>query len=352
MQVKGNKGEWSEFYAFLKILTEKSLHSSDENLNLIPSSFIKVLKILKESKNNKLIYELNENKSFITIKNQTQILAEIPIIKISSKLKNILEKIKLGGSKGSFEIPEANNLMQDLKTESLKSPSSKKSDITLQIEDPITGTNPTKNYSIKSKIGGSSTLLNASQATNIRFKIKKNFSKEDKNKSLINLDSILKSEEAIMFDSISNSRFNQNLIMIDSKMPEIIGYVVKAYYMGYGPSLDKITNFIEEADPLNYNSNQKIYTYKLKQFLRAIAFGMQPSKPWNGSYEIMGGYIIVKRDGNLACFHTYDRDNFGEFLFKNTKLETASMSRHNFGKLYEINSTKYIDLNLQIRFIN
>ena len=31
-QTKGNKGEWSEFYAFIKILTDKKVFAADENL--------------------------------------------------------------------------------------------------------------------------------------------------------------------------------------------------------------------------------------------------------------------------------------------------------------------------------
>jgi len=39
-------------------------------------------------------------------------------------------------------------------------------------------------------------------------------------------------------------------------------------------------------------------------------------------------------------------------LLEQTKLETASTSKHNFGKLYKENGDLFIKLNLQIRFIN
>ena len=46
MWLSANKGEWSEFYAFLKILSDKILHSADEKLALIPDSFLKVLSVI------------------------------------------------------------------------------------------------------------------------------------------------------------------------------------------------------------------------------------------------------------------------------------------------------------------
>ena len=39
-----------------------------------------------------------------------------------------------------------------------------------------------------------------------------------------------------------------------------------------------------------------------------------------------------------------------DYLFTNTKLETASSTRHEFGKIYEENEQLYFKLNLQIRF--
>ncbi len=353
MPIFGNKGEWSELYAFLKILSDKVLYSADENLKLIPKSFIKILSIIKEDKNKKLFYEINDKNNFIIIKKNSEIIGTMPIVEITSKLSNILNKIKMGSKgKGAFEIIEASSLMNELYCDKIKSASSKKSDIILKIEDPVTGKHPIRGFSVKSKIGGLSTLLNSSRATNIRYRIIKTEKLIENKKYLIKLGTFLNSNETLQFDSVINKNFENNLIMVDSSMPEIIGEILKAYYLGLGSNLSSLVDFVEKKDPMNYGKGHNFYIYKIKQLLRAVAFGLQPSKIWYGDYEIHGGYIIVKEDGELACFHMYDRDNFGEFLFKNTKLETPSVSRHNFGKIYEINGSRYVDLNLQIRFIN
>jgi len=48
MALTGNKGEWSELYDFLKILSEKKIYSADESLTLLPGSFLKVLSVIRK----------------------------------------------------------------------------------------------------------------------------------------------------------------------------------------------------------------------------------------------------------------------------------------------------------------
>ena len=161
----GNKGEWSEIYALLKILSDKGLYSADKKLILDPQGFIKVLSVMRQEKDN-LIYEIDHEKNQINVKDKNNTLLTIPIKKISSKLLNILNKIK--NSKGAFELLEAQALMNELHTKELKA-IKKKSRYLSYYEDQSTGTHPTEGFSIKSQLGGRPTLLNASDTTNIRI---------------------------------------------------------------------------------------------------------------------------------------------------------------------------------------
>ena len=83
MALSANKGDWSEFYAFLKILSDKKLYSADEALALIPDSFVKVLSIIRNDEEAELTYELDELLNNIVIKSSAQVLAVIPIFRIS-----------------------------------------------------------------------------------------------------------------------------------------------------------------------------------------------------------------------------------------------------------------------------
>ena len=82
-----------------------------------------------------------------------------------------------------------------------------------------------------------------------------------------------------------------------------------------------------------------------------IALGMMPASPWNGIYDATGGYIIVKEDGDILCYHIYNRNEFREYLFNNTRFDTPSKSKHHFGTIEEKDGQQILKLNLQIRFI-
>jgi hypothetical protein len=45
---KGNKGEWSEVYALLKLLAEKQIFGADKNLEKIPENLFKVQRISRQ----------------------------------------------------------------------------------------------------------------------------------------------------------------------------------------------------------------------------------------------------------------------------------------------------------------
>lgn len=82
-----------------------------------------------------------------------------------------------------------------------------------------------------------------------------------------------------------------------------------------------------------------------------IALGMLPATRWNGKYEATGGYIVVKSDGDVICFHIYDRNLLEDYLFCNTKFETPKSSRYEMGQIYKRGDKYFFNLILQIRFI-
>lgn len=71
---------------------------------------------------------------------------------------------------------------------------------------------------------------------------------------------------------------------------------------------------------------------------------------WIGLEEANGGYIIVKDNSEVLCYHLYERNELKNYLYNNTRFETASTSRYNTGKIYEADGKQFINLALQIRF--
>lgn len=102
---------------------------------------------------------------------------------------------------------------------------------------------------------------------------------------------------------------------------------------------------------VNYYGMQESGIVKMiKQFLLAFALGVTYSTPWYGKFNANGGYIVVKEDGDIICYHFFDRNDLEDYLFFNTRFETLSTSRHNFGDIYQENGECFLKLNLQVRF--
>ncbi|MFA7301022.1 MAG: HpaII family restriction endonuclease [Candidatus Shapirobacteria bacterium] len=355
----GNKGEWSEFYTFIKLLAEKRLDAADENLNKIKDIFYPVLKIIREENIGEVEYELNSENQVKIIQAGTEI-ALVNSSDLKSKVAEIFKLIK-DGEQSSFEIPKASELMEQFHAKRLNAGNTKKEDLILKIHDHYTGTEPTVGFSIKSMIGAASTLLNASPSTNFIFKIngldENNINKinsiDTKSKVRDRLSSIIASGGSFSFYGISSDVFKRNLRRIDAVLPEIVAQLLLTYFLNKGSSLQELVDRLgdEKTDILNFDLTKDDYKFKIKNLLYDVALGMVPNTAWDGCIRAHGGYIIVREDGEIVCYHVYNADAFRTYLFKNTRFDTPSTTRHKFGVVYKENGSLFIKLNLQIRFI-
>ncbi|EGP5401579.1 HpaII family restriction endonuclease, partial [Enterococcus faecium] len=91
---------------------------------------------------------------------------------------------------------------------------------------------------------------------------------------------------------------------------------------------------------------------KIKQLLIAAALGMVPLTPWLGLEEANGGYIVVKDNSDVLCYHIYDRNRLSEYLYNHTAFDTPSTGRTSVGKVIRNeNGELGFNLTMQIRFI-
>jgi|SRR3989344_747907 len=359
--ITGNKGEWSEFYAFLKILLDRKLFAADQNLTIIQDKFYIVLRVIREEISTGIkIYDISANADEIKVFDEQNIqLTVIDPSVLSPKVTQIFDRIK-NASETSFGIDVAEEAMTDLKCSRITAGNAAKADLVLQIRDVITNSAPQVGFSIKSMLGSPATLLNASGPTNFIFRIDNlQISKEEINSIVDNawtharLEKIRQSGGCLVFDSVQSAVFEKNLRRIDAVLPEILAELLKAYYEGNGRTSQELTDYVGAKGEIEqlYKLDTGDIVHKIKNMLVDLALGMTPSVSWDGSQTAYGGYIIVRDDGELVAYHAYNVDEFKKYLFANTKLETPSSGRHGFGDVYEEKGKLYIKLNLQIRFI-
>lgn len=358
----GNKGEWSELYVLVRSLANRKLISAsfDENTNEISQDdkiYFPILNIFREKEaKGEINFSLEDAEEVKILVNEVEV-DSVKTDVLKQNADTLYDSI-VKGDTSAFPIYAAEKMMDDMYLSSIKAPSTDKTDIKMKIRDIHTGYSPVCGFSIKSELGKSPTLLNASKATNFTYEVTglsasqvEEINHIDTRNKIIDRISRICELGDMKYAFPANEMFFENLMLIDSRMDELLSYVLMIYYKDGIGKLADIVRVLEETNPMNYSRSDVFYRFKMKKLLCSIALGMVPSESWNGRDDANGGYIIVTKQGGVVAFHIYNRDNFEDYLLMNTRLERGSTSKHHYCQIFEHNGRYFINLNLQIRFL-
>lgn len=351
----GNAGEWGELYALLKLLADGSFYSADRNLNIINEEKFPVIAAYRNDQMDDQVisFEIDKESKRISVSlhdKQTSFSQE----SFKNHALHILQETK----KKRKELPELLEFWASVFYPKFKEKSESKSDLGVKIYDPRVKVEKRLGFSVKSKVGSDPTLFNSNgTATNLRYKIHgyDKLSAEDKeyantvsNKKLIR--HLYDKGCTLSFLGMADERFHNNIRMIDSSFDQILGEAVLHSYVMTGGKMSEVVDHLNKANPCKYPSAENnFYEYKTRQFLLAAALGMTSVSVWQGIIDATGGFIVVREDGELLCYHIYNWNDLQDYLFDKTYFDQPSTGRHAYGK---INSEKpdEILLNFQIKF--
>jgi len=358
--IKGNKGEWSEFYTFVKLLSDGKIYSADKDLNKNENLFYLVLKILRGND-----LEFLRKEKIIIQNTDGTIISEFNISELLDITSKLFFSIKQGNTgERAFNIDYAEDLLKKLNISTLSDDKKETADIRIIIYDPKTHHEPLLGFSIKSYIGSKPTLFNASKNSNIIFEILPQLSL--KNMEMLNslrtygerFKWLQDNNYKLEFRKMNNDIFASNLEIIDSLMPKIVSEMVLCKIKNIN-KISEISADLSISNPCKYklNLNSNFYEYKIKRLLVDVALGMKAGRSWTGNFNATGGYIAVKQDGDLVCYHIYNWNDFQNYLFNHTKIDfpDSSPNRCDFGSILNSNDVSeekgsYIKINFQIRF--
>ncbi len=357
----GNKGEWSEVYALFRLLERGKLAVRSKS-----SPF--------EVTSNSVVKEVSrgigvERISFKILQDEVQIfdsemnfLKEVPRASFANQADILLMSIKKG--KSSFEISEIERFLASCAIEKIKAPSKMKSDIEVAFVQEWTNAISIQGFSIKSFLGSSPTLLNASKSTNITFGLEKDgrpFS--DLARARAQSGGIREQLRALRaagitsrLKSLDNRTFRGNLQLVDSSLPEIYSEAVHEYYLHTDEAkVNVILPSLAARNPLNFEHDDlgKYFVSRFENLLMACALGMQPARPWDGKYEAVGGYLVIGKKGDVSAIPFENVNAFKEYLYSNSKFDQPSTSKHGYGDFYQNDDNDdqvKFKLNSQIRF--
>lgn len=359
MAITGNKGEWSEIYALFRLLGEGKVHAGDADLNKL-DLYYPILNIIREE-SKKYEYKPNKEQNIVVIDADGNEYARISMTRFMEESTKLLESIKGASNQRAFEVPDAECFMSQIGCTKIKAPSQDKADIHIVIHDLRTSMSHLLGFSVKSQLGSASTLLNAGMPTNITYKVAGSNMTDQEIDEINGIEDHLPRIQAILdkgchleYFEIENQVFKNNLLFLDMCMPELVARcLVLGSMPNAGTSIKEIIETIAKENPLGFTGSNVInfYEHKMKVLLLDTALGMTAAKEWNGRYDANGGYLVVKTDGDIVCYHFYNKNDVEDYLYNNTRLDRASRSRYDFGKLYRGEDGQvYMKLNLQIRF--
>lgn len=362
----GNKGEWSEIYALFRLLGDGKIYAADGNLERMPDTYLPIIKIIREENAGELCEYFTGEEIKITVNGEERLA--VPSEEFTQNADFLISKLQtpeISKKKGSFEIHETELFMNKIFVYKIKAPSRAlnrkfggKADITMEVHDSNSGLQAETAFSIKSELGGGSSLGNASEATNFIFKVNgitdehmDAFNAIDTPHKLIDRMNYLKSLGAsLSYVKTYRQQASDNLLMIADNMEQIISRALYYYYWDGISSFQDVIDKLTEENPLQYPNAEFIYTKRIKDFLYACFSGLNLGNPWNGSRDVSGGYIVVKSNGEVLAYHNYIQDAFMQFLVKHCKLDKGGTKKHKYGIIYKENNEYFIKLNLQIRF--
>lgn len=376
-----NIGEWSEMYIFFKLMSDRKVYVADKDMNRLKDVFLNIISIIREENKGKEYRYFTGDVVKITLNGEE--VATVDSARFTDNAKKVWDMI-ISKKDTTFSDQEVIDFLSSIFIQNISSPAQKKSeffggtaDIVLDTMDYRSGVNQIMGFSCKSDIDAAATLFNASgDNTNFEYEIVGNFDDEKMNAfngmfHEVTKKGVTKYEVAtgdrmrylkecgvdLRFVNPVKDVARQNLVRCGGmEMPKILGGMLKYYYFECGAAsvgVEDAIKYLADTDYVGYGFDDLYDTYRVKiaNLLYAMFTGLRFSKPWSGRSDVSGGYIVVKRDGDVVAFHSCIADEFKDFLIDKLKFEGPSCSRHKYMEIYKKDDGKYyLKLALQFRF--
>lgn len=118
----------------------------------------------------------------------------------------------------------------------------------------------------------------------------------------------------LTFVKYSKQAFRDNLMYVDTGMPELIAHFLPWIDAHQGASFEETASYLEHSNPYNYTPefSHRLYPHRLATLAAYAAMGIPVNTVWNGRYK----------------------ENYLQILFKGTKKTYASIQLGDLHILY------------------
>lgn len=367
-----NRGEWSEPYVALKLLGDQKIYMADEYGNINLSEWMTVLRLVRqETKERQVSYTCRTDIGDVMIEVNQVPVANVNVNEFLDKAETLKEDI-LSGVGASFNVSkDVMDFLPEIEMTSLKAKSIEKSDVFLDTHDPRSGIDRENiGFSIKSEMGKDPTLFNTSRASGIIYKVvgmseglmhqvnslvddKGHAAVSDRCRLMIQRGCTLVYQGYEFAKRAKCQAFAENLDLINPRLPEVIEWILWNHFVekNNDRNIIDIINLLISKNPCHLTNPEFKYVFMIKQFLYAVYCGMAASTLWNGSSKVKGGYITVKKNGDVIANYAMESDAFKNYLYQHCYMDYPSTdSGHgDYGKVYVKDGQYFFNLNFQVR---
>ena len=360
MAFEASRRDWSELYAFFRLLADGYVCAGQADGNANEEKKLTVAMVQRE--------EHDGTRKYIIESEYIHLLGEgyderFPREDFGIVAQLVGDMLKQGGGEEELTSPEG--VEEFLDTVSIYNLEAKTDDRTDFYVAFWSADAPLIGFRSYSRLGGMIPLLDGGRVANIKFEqtgvrfpnptINKINCLESPNEVIDRMLMIERMGGILKYNDVADKVFRSNLLMIDLHFPRVVAEMLRIMYYEGITRIPELTERIKEINPLKIKTElitkHRFYEFKVKQFLLTLAMGMRPAKLYNGTDSAVEGFIYTDAEGNTMCYHKADRHTFEDFLYNHTRHEKGSLDNDKYGYLERENNLFYFKLNLKIGFV-
>ena len=356
MAFEATKREWSELYAFFRLLADGYVYAGTPDAKKNENLTWPVAMVQREEHDGTRQYIIEGEEIHIVGEN---IDKRVPREDFDTVAGLILDGIKQSKEMDVTSPDGVEEFLDEVAIFDLEAKTDDRTDFYVafyHVNTPLVG------FCVRSKLSPMFPLLDGGRTANFKFEQtgvkfagptvnKINFFGEEDDVTgrmlmIERLGGILK------FNDAADKVFRSNLHMIDLHFPRVLGEMCRTMHLEGITRVNELTEYIKAVNPLKIKDElilkHHYYEHKMKEFLLALALGMRPAKLYTGVDSAVAGFLLVDGSGEVVCYQKADRQTFADFLYNNTRLEKGPTAKDKYGYLEKENGVQYFKLNLKI----
>lgn len=356
MAFEATKREWSELYAFFRLLANGYVYAGTPDAKKNEELCWPVAMVQREEHDGTRQYIIEDENIYIKGENIDKRIPREDFVTVAGLVLDAIKQSK----DMEVESPEGvEEFLDEVAIFDLEAKTDDRTDFHVAFYNEHT---PLVGFCVRSKLSPMFPLLDGGRTANFKFeqtgvkfatptvnKINAFGEEEDVIGRMLMIERL---GGNLKFNDAADKVFRSNLHMIDLHFPRILGEMCRAMHLEGITRVSELTDYIKQLNPLKIKdeliTKHRYYEHKMKEFLLALALGMRPAKMYNGTNSAVAGFMMVDGAGEVVCYQKADRQTFADFLYYNTRLEKGPTAKDKYGYLEKENGVYYFKLNLKI----